>query len=127
MTTRHLITMLAAGVLCALVPVPGSAAEADRVWVAPHTLPNGVVVPGYWRTTAAPGYVWVEGRTHAEGRWIPGHWRPEGNPARAKVWEAGYWMDGVWHPGRWMTPRAGRTYVPAHYNNRGRFMPGHWR
>lgn len=122
-----MIALAAAGFSWAAVPSAAPAAPPDKMWVAPHPLPNGVVVPGYWRATAAPGYVWIEGRVDAEGRWIPGYWRPQGESARSKVWVAGYWMDGVWHAGRWMTPRVGRTWLPVHYDRRGRFVPGHWR
>jgi len=124
----HLTAVLAAGLLLAAVPSADSAAPPDQVWVAPHTLPNGVVVPGYWRAPAAPGYLWIEGRTDAHGRWIPGHWRPAAESTRGKVWAAGYWENGVWRPGRWMTPKAGKTWVAGHYDHRhGGFVPGHWR
>jgi hypothetical protein len=127
MTRWHIIALLATGLLFAAVPGGGKAAPPDRIWVAPHALPNGGVVPGYWRTAAAPGYVWIEGHADAEGQWVPGYWRPQGDPARSKVWVAGYWMDGAWHAGRWMTPKAGRTWISGHYNPRGSFVPGHWR
>jgi hypothetical protein len=124
----HLIALLAAGILFAAVPADGNAAPPNQVWVAPHTLPNGTVVPGFWRATASPGYVWIEGRSDAQGRWIPGHWRPVGDPARDKAWAAGYWEEGVWHPGRWVTSKPDQIWVAGHYDARHRrFAPGRWR
>ena len=127
MTLSHVVALIAAGVLFAALPSATRAAPPDKVWVAPHTLPNGTVIPGCWRETAAPGYTWIEGRVDEEGRWIPGYWRPQGVPARNKIWVAGYWMDGVWHSGRWITPKVGRAWSQGHYDRHGRFVPGHWR
>jgi len=127
MTLSHVVALIAAGVLFAVFPAATRAAPPDKVWVAPHTLPNGTVIPGCWRETSAPGYTWIPGHADGEGNWIPGYWRPGEVPGRGKVWEAGYWLDGNWHPGRWMTPRAGRSWMPGHYTARGRLVPGHWR
>ncbi len=83
-------------------PKPGP----NFVWVAPHTKPNGVVIPGHWqhKGTAPAGKVWVKGHYKANGNWAPGHWTKVG-PA----------------------PRRGATWVPGHRNARGRWIPGHWR
>ncbi|HEC68510.1 MAG TPA: hypothetical protein ENI35_06885 [Candidatus Desulfofervidus auxilii] len=82
-------------------PKPGP----NFVWVAPHTTPNGVFIPGHWKYVgpAKKGKVWIPGHYRPNGKWIPGHWK-------------------ILTP-----PRAKAVWVPGHYGPGGRWIPGHWR
>ena len=108
------------------LPLPVPAGPGD-VWVAPHTLPSGQVIPGYWRPPFKKGYYWVEGKEDKDGNWLPGHWNPVGRAPAGKVWVPGYWngviiIDGYWRP----VSRPGHTWVnPGWYG--GRWRDGYWR
>ncbi len=124
--TRYLILSVLLTGLFFVPPLPAQSSPG-QVWVAPHTLPTGQVIPGYWRPPFRKGYYWVKGKEDKEGNWIPGHWKPVGRAPKDKVWVPGYWngaifVDGYWRP----VSRSGHTWVgPGWYG--GRWRDGHWR
>jgi hypothetical protein len=102
------------------IPPPGP----DAVWVPPHVLRDGSVVPGHWREPVREGYVWVAPTEGPEATW--GYWRPV-KERRGHVWEPGYvtadgyWVDGHWRPVR----RSGYRWVAPHVSG-GVRVAGFW-
>ncbi|UZJ37247.1 hypothetical protein [Prosthecochloris sp. SCSIO W1103] len=80
---------------------PGS----DFVWVAPYTLPRGVLIPGHWKYVGPPRHRMV---------WIPGHYNHRGD-----------WVTGRWK--KLKPPKDGAYWVPGHRSPTGRWTPGYWR
>lgn len=107
-------------------PLPAQQNAGD-VWVPPHTLPGGEVIPGYWRPPFRKGYYWVKGKEDGNGNWLPGHWNPAGRAPENQVWVPGYWdgtviVDGYWRP----VSRPGSIWVDPHWFE-GRWRDGYWR
>ncbi|MDP8215405.1 MAG: hypothetical protein RAO92_02760 [Candidatus Euphemobacter frigidus] len=119
-------------VLVLAMSFAGITAEAQQnpgdVWVAPHPLPNGTAIPGYWRPPFKMGFYWVEGKDDGNGNWIPGHWNPvpgssSGNRAWVpRYWDGVIWVDGFWRPSN----RPGYIWIDPSLRN-GRRQGGHWR
>ncbi len=82
-------------------PKPGP----NFVWVAPHTMPSGISMPGHWKCIgpAHPGKTWVRGHYAPDGTWRQGHWK------------------------KLVSPKPGKNWAPGHHGPRGRWIPGHWR
>ncbi len=78
-----------------------------------------------------PNFVWIAPHTTPDGNVIPGHWKYNGPRVRGKVWIPGHYMpDGSWSQGHWKTlapPEPGKVWVPGHYGPGGRWIRGHWR
>ena len=96
------------------------------VWVPPHTLPSGQVIPGYWRPPFRKGFYWVKGREDENGNWIPGHWNPVHSSSSDQAWVPGYWNGTIWIEGYWRPHcRPGHRWVrPCWRDNR--WYRGHW-
>ena len=109
-----------AGGFCQEKPVGG-------VWVAPHKLPDGTVVPGFWRAPFRKGFYWVEGKEDNEGNWIPGYWQPLRKAPSGRAWAPGYWDGSIWVTGYWRpAARPGYLWVRHSWHN-GRWRGGYWR
>jgi len=106
----------------------GAQQNPGDVWVAPHPLSDGTVVPGYWRPPFQKGYYWVEGKEAGDGIWIPGHWNPAPGSAPAdRAWAPGYWNGAVWVDGFWRpVGRPGYVWADPCWRE-GRWHNGHWR
>jgi YXWGXW repeat-containing protein len=106
--------------LAALVAAGLSLSAAAQL-PPPPPLPPGPPVPVEIRPTiveVAPPPVRVETRT--------------ARPGVGYLWANGYWDwadSWVWVPGRWVTPVARATWVPAEYTrvrSGYRYVPAHW-
>ncbi len=74
------------------------------VWVAPRTVPGGVIVPGHWAYRGKPyrNKAWVPGHYNPRGKWVPGHWKTLRPPRKNAVWVPGHWSrNGHWMEGHW--------------------------
>lgn len=102
--------------------------DPGDVWVSEKALPNGTVIPGYWRPPFQKGFYWVEGKADGDGNWIPGHWQPvPGSQPRGQVWAPGYWNGIIWVDGFWRPyTRPGYTWIDPRWID-NRWEDGHWR
>ena len=124
------VTVIVGLIILAFLTAPAAKTQQNPgdVWVAERVLPNGTVIPGYWRPPFRKGFYWVEGKEDGDGNWIPGHWRPVPGsqpPDQAWVpgyWDGGRWMDGYWRPGN----RPGYIWVDPRWVH-NRWETGHWR
>ena len=106
---------------------PQSPPQPGYVWVPPHKLDSGEVIPGFWRAPFKKGFYWVEGRDDGSGNWIPGHWNPIHNSSTDQAWVAGYWDGTVWVAGYWRPAvRPGYTWVNPYWEG-GSWHRGRWR
>lgn len=102
------------------LPFPGF------IWVPRVQVSEGILVGGYHRPPAKPGFVWREGYWNDEGGWVDSCWMPvESRPGH--IWVAGYWNGSVWIDGFWRVAfRDGFVWLEGHHNRHGHPEPGRW-
>ncbi len=104
-------------------PAPGR----NAVWEQAYTMPNGVVVKGFWRPKSKPGFIWSPGFLDGEWRYIPGHWRPVKPGRPGYVWVPGFWLEDRWYEGHWRPDRREKfAWIPGHWDQQGQWTFGHW-
>jgi hypothetical protein len=127
---KNMLAVILGGVIVLVLLVPAAAGQTNPgdVWVPEKSLPDGTVIPGYWRPPFQKGFYWVEGKEDGDGNWIPGHWRPvPGSQPRDRAWVPGYWDGTVWMDGYWRPhTRPGYIWVDPRWVNGG-WETGHWR
>ena len=100
---------------------------AGSVWVAPHPLPDGTVIPGYYRAPFRKGFYWVKGKTDQNGNWIPAYWQPLRKAPSGQAWAPGYWDGTIWVGGFWRpSSRPGYIWAGPSWQQ-GHWKGGHWR